>query len=211
MNYTEKEYRSLNRFANSDLSEFKRLLIGDTRPLPTAAFNFGSVVHELLLEPENLTYKRWSEEVTDAERERMMGIYDSVRKHPFITEMIATSEREQVHFFEVDGMPCKAKIDLKREKLVADIKTTSSRSMAAFRAAIRKFDYNRQAAYYLDAAEGEEFVFIGLQKHAPFEVFYVEVESESIEQGRREYHQLLKQIKSVNFIPSAWELEKVTV
>jgi hypothetical protein len=214
MQYTEKEYRALNRYSNSDLTAFKKALIGDNRPLPKAAFNFGSVVHGILLEPENLTHKQWTS-LSDDEQEKASRIYEAVQNYSYTEQLIKIAEREQVHFTEFEGLPCKAKIDLKYDDLIVDIKTTSSQNIAAFCEAIQRFDYHRQAAFYLDATDdGKEFVFIGLQKHAPFEIFHVELTkwhgTGGITQGRTEYRQLLKQIKSTNFVPSSWELARVT-
>jgi hypothetical protein len=214
MQYTDKEYRALNRYANSDLSEFKKLLIGDNRPLPKKAFNFGSVVHKMLLEPEHMTHEEWIS-LTDDEQEKANRMYEAVQKHTFTSELIKIAEREQTHLFEIDGLPCKSKLDLKYDELIVDLKTTSSQNIVEFCEALQKFDNHRQAAFYLDGTDdGKEFVFIGIQKHAPFEIFHVELTkwmgSGNIEDGRKQYRQLLRQIKNTNFVPSKWELEKVT-
>jgi hypothetical protein len=212
MQYTEKEYRSLNRFANSDLSEFKRLLIGDRRPFPKAGFNFGHVFHGMLLEPEKLSHEDWIS-LSDDEQERANRMYEKAKNYPFIAEILKLAEKEQVHFFETEDTPCKCKIDLKYEDIITDIKTTSCQNYVDFCDTIEKFGYNRQGAFYLDGAQAKDFVIIGIRKHAPFEIFHVELTkwsgSGGITQGRTEYRQLLNQTKNTNFVPSSWKLEKV--
>jgi PDDEXK-like domain of unknown function (DUF3799) len=213
---TECGYRSERRYSNSDLSEFKRLLKGDHRPLPKKAFHFGRVVHGMLLEPDSLTPEDWTK-LTDEEQETSRRMYEAAQNNAFISEVIKIGAKEQSYYFEAAGLPCKAKLDIVvNDELIVDIKTTSSQNYIEFLDAISKFDYHRQAAFYLDATQkAKDFVFIGLQKHPPFEVFYVEISkwtgSDSIPYGRKEYLRLLNQIKCTNFNPSTWKPLKANI
>jgi len=81
-----------------------------------------------------------------------------------------------------------------RQLTLIDFKTTSSPDLAHFLATIEKYDYDRQAALYLDVLGATRFLIIGVQKKAPHEVWRVELTTTPalIEQGRKKYAALLR-------------------
>ena len=81
-----------------------------------------------------------------------------------------------------------------RQLTLIDFKTTSSPDLANFLTTIEKYDYDRQAALYLDVLGATRFLIIGVQKKAPHEVWRVELTATPhlIEQGRKKYSTLLR-------------------
>ena len=66
--------------------------------------------------------------------------------------------------------------------------------MPHFLTTIEKYDYDRQAALYLDVLGVTRFLIIGVQKKAPHNVWRVELTATPglIEQGRKKYNTLLR-------------------
>uniref|UniRef100_UPI003B3A47CD PD-(D/E)XK nuclease-like domain-containing protein n=1 Tax=Spirosoma sp. TaxID=1899569 RepID=UPI003B3A47CD len=104
------------------------------------------------------------------------------------------------------GVACKARLDMvytspkRRNALVVDLKTTSARTQAQFLESCYNYDYDRQAAFYIDSlrnADSQEwantrqfrFVFIGVMKQRPHRLFAVDATSIPgfIEYGRKKY------------------------
>lgn len=76
-----------------------------------------------------------------------------------------------------------------RRLTLIDFKTTSSPDLTHFLTTIEKYDYDRQAALYLDMLGATRFLIIGVQKKAPHEVWCVELTALPglLEQGRKKY------------------------
>ena len=85
-----------------------------------------------------------------------------------------------------------------RQLTLIDFKTTSSPDLPHFLNTIEKYDYDRQAALYLDVLGATRFLIIGVQKKAgPLrgnDVWRVELPTTPglIEQGRKKYGTLLR-------------------
>ena len=85
-----------------------------------------------------------------------------------------------------------------RQLTLIDFKTTSSPDLPHFLTTIEKYDYDRQAALYLDVLGATRFLIIGVQKKAgPLrgnDVWRVELTATPglIEQGRKKYGTLLR-------------------
>jgi len=81
-----------------------------------------------------------------------------------------------------------------RQLTLIDFKTSSAPDLTHFLATIEKYDYDRQAALYLDVLGATRFLIIGVQKKAPYQVWRVELTALPglIEQGRKKYTALLR-------------------
>ncbi|UYZ64929.1 PD-(D/E)XK nuclease-like domain-containing protein [Hymenobacter weizhouensis] len=81
-----------------------------------------------------------------------------------------------------------------RQLTLIDFKTTSSPDLPHFLATIEKYDYDRQAALYLDALGATRLLIIGVRKKAPHEVWRVELTNMLglVGQGRKKYQRLLR-------------------
>lgn len=131
----------------------------------------------------------------------------------------AKAERERVVLFTdpTTQLACKTRIDLLytslkgHNALIFDFKTTSARTQAQFLQSCYDYDYDRQAAFYLDAlrfADGNEwattkqarFLFIGVMKQQPHRLFAVEATSLPgfVEYGRKKYRFWLRKWLETN-------------
>lgn len=198
----------------------------ESPPEQTAALLFGSVVHQLLLEPEkpwtwavrpmgldgrSKEGKEWKAKVGNkpvldhSEWLNAEGVVTSVRRHPTARLALVSGKSEVSVFrnFTLGGTVLRrARIDFVNDgNALVDIKTTEDARPEAFSRAIFNLRYYVQAAYYLDiwndslpAGEKpkESFVFIAVEKTAPYAVAVYDLAREAINAGRAEYIRLLQ-------------------
>ena len=217
------DYRSLTRVSNSDLTRLKEEHLGYGVGSAPARFNldkakvFGRTFHQHLLEPETLgtVLQQLLPDLTpgpDALSPEQAGklntLTKTIRQDAFCRRYLRLSERERVVLSTdpATGVACKARLDMvytspkRRNALVIDVKTTSARTQAQFLESCYTYDYDRQAAFYLDSlrnADGNEwamtrqlrFVFIGVMKQRPHRLFAVDATSipNFIDYGRKKY------------------------
>jgi hypothetical protein len=88
-----------------------------------------------------------------------------------------------------------------RQLTLVDFKTTSASDYAHFLATVEQYDYDRQAALYVDVLGATRFLIIGVQKtrikafgQASHEVWLFDATAAAgfIEQGRKKYSALLR-------------------
>ncbi len=192
------DYYQIRRISNSDLTAFKHKLLGIPQKLPAKAISFGIALHTLLLEPEKL-------EVLPAgvDGQLLKRLGETVLADKQCRWYLRYSRKEQVELFEDarTGLPCKARLDvIYRRSTVLDFKTTSARTHEEFAAKCLQYDYDRQAAFYLDAIGGKRFIFVGIQKVKPYGLFHLEATARPgfVEYGRKKYQALLRKWKEVN-------------
>ncbi|KAA9341199.1 PD-(D/E)XK nuclease-like domain-containing protein [Larkinella humicola] len=206
------DYRSISRYANSDLTEFRNLFFGyPVRPRGPAQA-FGTAFHELILEQE-LTI-----ELTTALQKQADQMRNALQKDSFARLVLQEARKEVIEVWDDDqtGLPCKSRLDLwlPSEEMIVDVKTTSARSYREFLASCLAYDYDRQGAFYLDSKPpASRFVLLGVQKQAPFSIFYFEATAckGCIEGGRKKYHALLREVRKCNFQPSSWALTTAAI
>jgi hypothetical protein len=203
------DYRQIKRVSNSDLSRLKAQLLGQSFKLPQKAVAFGSTLHETLLEPEKETI---IPEDTDTNLLELLS--KKVLNNKICKFLLEKSEKEQPVFFTdpVTELECKAKLDafmpdLSRNKFVViDYKTTATRTYYDFVKSCSRYDYDRQAAFYMDGiyqAMPElkncraSFLFVGIQKVEPYDLYFFETEPDStfIQTGKEKYRYLLDKWK----------------
>ena len=76
------------------------------------------------------------------------------------------------------------------EKTLVDIKTTQDSSFYSFKGSAYKYGYDRQSAFYGDGFKAERFIFIVIEKSAPYNIGIYECSAEFIEEGREKYKNL---------------------
>ncbi|WP_018619752.1 PD-(D/E)XK nuclease-like domain-containing protein [Spirosoma luteum] len=197
-------YRTLPRYANSDLGEFRNLLFGYPIKPQSGAQTFGTLFHALLLE------NKPDAALTPARLKQAQTMRDAVLKNLTSRQLLELASKEVVKIWDDDrtGLLCKARLDLWEpdQALIVDVKTTSCRTYGDFLNQCEQYDYDRQAAFYVDGSQARRYVILGVQKQAPFSVFYFEATAcrGCIEGGRKKYQALLKSIKEVGFQPTSW-------
>jgi len=117
----------------------------------------------------------------------------------------------------LSSVRCKGKVDILHHALsydgsviegdvIVDIKTTQDASFEGFRKSAYKYGYNRQAAFYLDGFGATEFIFVVIEKKAPYNMGVYHCSDEFIESGREEYSRLLMDYRK--YFVSDFEVEK---
>ena len=217
MIHSFENYRQYPAISNSDLTEFRDFLFGFNRFKPYKAFEVGSAVHEALLEPKKPHI--FSENVN---LEQVAQLAKNVRSHPFCQWILQFSRKEIGFLFQdkETGLPCKAKLDtFWRQHLIVDFKTTSQPSYKAFVDSCFEYEYDHQAAFYLDAVKQNfnstlKLVFVGIQKKEPFDLFLFDATANNqfIELGRKKYKALLRKWNEMGgvpkgFTPLSWNVE----
>ena len=210
-------YRSLPRISNSDLTQFRNFLFGRTERKPVKAFAFGTALHEMILEPG-----KSGTNPQKVDLELVHKLATAAREDKFLEWILQFSSKEEVCLWQDSdtGLALKSKLDIVHEnRLVVDIKSTSCRTRHEFMESCLRYDYDRQAAFYLDSlgkqgAAERKFAFVAIQKAKPFNVWKIEYagDSDFIEFGRRKYQALLGEWKhreslGLNFVPSTWDME----
>ena len=199
---TQAQHRALPQVSNTDLSTLKQELLGQPRQLNLVALSYGSHFHTAVLEPPH--YARTDERgIKWADLEQLAS---QVRRQRYCRDLLYRGQAEQSYTatHTATGVGVKLRPDLLvrsragRQLTLIDFKTTSSPDRDHFLTTIEKYDYDRQAALYLDVLGATRFLIIGVQKKAgPLrgnEVWRVELTAMPglIEQGSKKYAALLR-------------------
>jgi len=179
------DYRSLPRIANSDLTELKNHLFGKPDFQSGPAQEFGTRFHDLLLLETDVV-------PTGKEATAQRRMLDVMRSDPLFCRLMESAQVETAQLWddESTGLPCKARIDMRvpDERLIADVKTSSARSQNEFVSNCYRYDYDRQAAFYLDGYRqtgvfADQFIILGIQKQKPHNLYVVEIAADNIFSG----------------------------
>jgi exodeoxyribonuclease VIII len=127
---------------------------------------------------------------------------DRILSHKICSNIFTDGEPEHSYFDEisVDGVTVQRKCrpDFVSKSCLIDIKTTQDASYDAFKRAILKYRYHVQAAWYLDVVnsvlgtEIDTFIFVAIEKEAPFPIAVYMLDRESLDLGRKQYEDNLK-------------------
>lgn len=134
--------------------------------------------------------------ITEAQRDKAVGIAHAVRKHPVSARLLANGEAESTLTWidAVTGRKCKARVDWFGAALV-DLKTTQDPGVR-FSAAVVRYDYHLQMAFYSDGLEAvtgkkRPVKLIAVDQNAPHEVVVYNVPEDVLAIGRARYRELL--------------------
>lgn len=127
------------------------------------------------------------------------AIAAQANRHP-ILRAVRDGARYEHSAYWIDPITetlCKARPDwLTSRRIVLDVKSTADASPREFAKSIARYQYAMQAAYYLDGitaagCEVDSFVFVAVEKTAPFGIACYAADAEMLTQGRAEYRRLL--------------------
>ncbi len=176
---------------------------------PTDAMKFGTAAHMAVLEvekfkttyiqkPDGMSFatkegKAWREENQGKEilsfddYNAIRGIYSAVMAHGKARELLSGGEAEQSYFWadKGTGVKLRCRPDYMTGNVIVDFKTTESASPHKFQHSINKYRYDIQAAHYLRGLteinkEHYNFVFIVVEKTAPYAVALYELDNETL-------------------------------
>jgi exodeoxyribonuclease VIII len=158
-------------------------------------------------------YKEWLQDfarenagktiLSSEDFEKCLKIKEAVYNHPTAALLLEGGVAEQRVDWLWQGedknfnpiqVKCKSKMDWQSHNgFIVDLKTTEDASPAGFGKSIFNYRYDVQGAFYTDAyrqATGNEprgFIFIAVEKSAPYAVALYYLTPEQIARGRREY------------------------
>jgi hypothetical protein len=140
--------------------------------------------------------------VAQSDYETAVNMRDSVLSHPIAGSLLSGGEAELTGLFtdrETDRA-CRIRCDYIRraDNLIIDLKTTQSANRRQFANDFFKLGYDAQCAFYCDGAEAIDgnpfdFIFLAIEKAAPFLVGIYTPSIETIEHGRKAYRAALRQ------------------
>lgn len=125
--------------------------------------------------------------------DRLIEMYQQMNKHPIAGEFLRAGGRNELTIAAQDpetGVHVKIRPDkLTNKGIIIDYKTTLDASPAGFAKSVVNFGYHRQAALYLDVArlagiEVGKFLFLCVEKSAPYLVAVYELDDAAIQLGR---------------------------
>ena len=206
LNFPAQEYHTANGLSKSGMTKllkspahYKAFLNEEKQA--TKAMQIGTATHTAILEPHiyNSTVairpvgldgrtkegKQWAVEnegkiqLTQEEAQDIQGMAKAVFDHQiYKSEIQGRSQKIEASIFEEleSGVVLKARPDLWIEGTLFDIKTTEDASEGSFTKTCANLMYHLQAAHYLKMADAQRFVFIAVERHAPYAVNVFELD-----------------------------------
>jgi exodeoxyribonuclease VIII len=122
------------------------------------------------------------------------GMLDAVYSHPYAKNMLKNGTPEAAMFAKdpISGLMLKGKVDfLLSDGYLIDIKSTDDASPDEFKKSVYTYNYYIQAAYYLKLAQlaygkhFKHFLFICVEKKAPYEVAIYQLDEGALDAGER--------------------------
>jgi hypothetical protein len=193
-------YYQLDKISQSRLNVVKSLRDGEMiNKVKKETLDFGHQFHEATLQkikyknnllclPEYKPYKH-----------KIANMVKAAQGNAVLQMLLSDPESiiEDDHFFNEDryDLECKLRADIlnKARRTVLDLKSTSETTREGFEAAIRKYGYHRQGAFYLDALECDIFIIVAVSKIQPYRTFTycMNWNDEIIQDGHNEYEDLI--------------------
>ena len=199
-----------------------------TPTIATSAMKLGSLTHCCVLEPDQvsarygITPDRRSnagkalaaemeasgiEAVTAQEMEQALAMAASVRSNSTVSSLLSNGAAEQSFWWDDIAAPemrCKCRPDwLSADgETIVDLKTCQDASPTGFASAIGRFFYQVQAAHYLCGTLAKRFVFVAVEKSAPFATACYELDAQALVHGSVLRHNALQRIQDCRAINS---------
>lgn len=199
----------LDQFRKSP-AHFRAWQDGETKNESSPALEFGTAAHMAVLEPElfilkyakfsgdkrskdgkaaweNIIYSGYTP-ITKEQWECVNGVASSVHAHPAAADLINSIKPgyfEVSAFDSFGGIKVKARIDGLGSDFIIDLKTTQDASESAFAKSVAQFRYHVQAAWYQMITGINRFIFIAVEKEAPYGVACYELDQQAIDAGTR--------------------------
>jgi hypothetical protein len=203
--YTTKDFyfNHVTGVSNSRLNEVERWMNGELDfQFPKGAARIGNMVDAILTQPEEL-----EADISDEERRNAMKIAAQASKDPLVRMILDKGEPQAIYTNEIEGIKTKSMLDvgLPKFRTGADFKTTAATSREGFLKAIQRFRHDRQGVFYMENADLDRFIIIGLPKQRrEVWTWTLERKSEQFKEARSEistllyYHSLVPVEKPIN-------------
>jgi hypothetical protein len=194
----------LDQFRKSP-AHFRAWQDGTTKNESSPALKFGTAVHMAILEPElfaksytlftgdrrNKDGKMAYEAVIASGKiplnqdqwDNITGAAAAVHAHPTAALLLEKIQTEVSCFDSWNGVKVKARIDGLAKDYIIDVKTTQDASPVAFGKSCAQFRYHVQAAWYQRITGVNSFIFIAVEKEAPYGVACYALDEQAISLG----------------------------
>jgi len=191
--------------------------------VPTAAMRFGSLAHCAVLEPDELS-KRYQlapdrrtkegkaavaemaaagiEAVSEADMVLAVNMAVAVHGHPTAGALLQSGQAEQSFWFDdiPTGLRCKCRPDWFDGTTIVDLKTCQDASPAGFAKSVAQWSYQVQSAHYLCGTLAKRFIFVAVEKTAPYAIGVYELDTEALIHGSIARHNALQRIQDARAI-----------
>ena len=194
----------LDQFRKSP-AHFRAWQDGTTKNESSPALEFGTAVHMAILEPElfALNYTLFTGDrrnkdgkmayesviasgkipLNQEQWDNITGAAAAVHAHPTAALLVEKIQTEVSCFDSWNGVKVKARIDGLAKDYIIDVKTTQDASPVAFGKSCAQFRYHVQAAWYQRITGVNRFIFIAVEKEAPYGVACYELDEQAISLG----------------------------
>ena len=205
-------YHGTKALSKSGLDQFRRSPAhfrawqdGITKDESSPALEFGTAVHMAILEPDLFaaTYTTFAGDrrtkegkaayeaviasgktpLNQEQWDNITGAAAAVHAHPAAAAFLHNIQTEVSCFDTWDGVKVKARIDGLGKDYIVDVKTTQDASPVAFGKSCAQFRYHVQAAWYQRITGINRFIFIAVEKEAPYGVACYELDQPAIDLG----------------------------
>lgn len=124
--------------------------------------------------------------ISQADFDTIRFMSDSVFRHPAARDLLRTGTAERITTWQdsIIGVDMKCRSDWDTGGVVVDLKTTEDASPYGFKKSAYKWRYDVQSAVYLDGMKRNDFIFIAVEKSAPYAVGVYVAPPEMINSGR---------------------------
>ena len=220
MNPNYQDITALNNSGMDYLSKspahYRAYIDGLLDAAPTQAQTFGAAFHCAVLEADQFTlrYTRFDgDRRTKAGKEEyaalaaagfivlsgddwqtIKAMRQSLMQHPMARLMIETTEHEVIGQWmdKESGAACKGIADCWKAEagVLGELKTCQDASPQAFMLAMARYQYHRQAAFYLDGFGAQAINIIAVEKEPPYAVAMYRVPPHVLAVGRAIYKPL---------------------
>lgn len=208
--HSHREYISASQI--KDLLKNPYLFFHPVKQEHKKAFDIGSAIHSLLLEPENFdsdfavapkcdrrTVKGkadWNNFVEESKGKTVLEsddfdncieIQKSTLAIPEVLNLLRGGVSEKSYFTTLpNGTKQKVRPDRYRSDIntIIDVKSCRDASPDAFKRDIATYKYYVQASYYIDVLGANKFIFLAVEKTAPFMVGIYELNRADLDRGR---------------------------
>lgn len=156
--------------------------------------------------------------------EQIKGMADAIAAHPKASALLSSGKPEQSVFWRDDetGIDCRCRPDFWNSNgIIVDLKSTEDASPQGFARSVANYRYHVQDAFYSNGiyqATGEYpkgFIFIAVEKKAPFAVACYTLDDEAKERGhelsRRDLMTLAECIKADTFNAYSENIEPLSL
>ena len=202
----ELNYYARPEISNSDLGWLDKYFQPQSFVIDLeAAFRFGSLLDAMITEPALVDYYKFTcagvqyskEEFKKAQDMKKVFFADNFCKSLAAQcemQKLSVKENWKISYegfqFAMD-VRCKWDFFAPNIDLSGDLKTTASTTQKQFEESILHYNYDRQAAWYMDIENKSNFIFIGISK-VNYKIFKVPLKrgSELYKSGKAKYQEL---------------------